>query len=77
MEKFIQLSSNGNLKLQFTNQPPRKFWINVQNLYPTLAREALKKLLPFATAYLCETEFSHYVLSKTKYTSRLDAETDM
>ena len=66
MEKIIELSSDGNLKLQFTNQPLSKFWINVQNAYTTLAREALKKLLAFATTYLCETGFSHYVLTKTK-----------
>ena len=61
MEEFIDFSSDGNLKLQFTNQPPSKFWINVQNAYTTLAREALKKLLAFATTYLCETGFLHYV----------------
>ena len=48
--KFIKLSNDGNLKLHFTNQPLSKFWINVQNAYSTLAREALKKLMPFATA---------------------------
>ena len=49
MKEFIELSRDGNLKLQFTNQPPSKFWINVQNVYSTLAREAQKKRLPFAT----------------------------
>ena len=40
------------LKLQFTSQPPSKFWINVQNAFPTLAREAQKKRFPFATTYV-------------------------
>ena len=31
MEEFIELSSDGNLKLQFTNQ----LWINVENTNPT------------------------------------------
>ena len=68
MEEFIKLSNDGNLKLQFTNQIPNKFWINVQNAYTytTLAREAQKKLLAFATIYLFETRFSHYVLTKLK-----------
>ena len=66
VEEFIELSSDGNLKLQFTNQPPSKFYINVQNAYTTLAGEALKKLLAFATTHLCETKFSHYVLTKHK-----------
>ena len=72
MEEFIKLSTNGNLKLEFTNQPLSKFWINVQNAYTTLAREALKKLLAFAITYLCETGFSHYVLTKIKYAYRTE-----
>ena len=71
MEKFIELSKDGNLKLLFTNQLPSKFWINIHNAYPTLARKALKKLLAFATTYLCETGFSHSVSAKTKHRSRL------
>ena len=77
MEEFIELSSDGNLKLQFTSHLSSKFWLSVQKEYPTLAREALKKLLPFATIYLCETGFSRYVSTKTKYRNRLDAEADM
>ena len=77
MEEFIELLSDGNLKLQLTNQPPNKFWISVQNVYPLLAREALKKLLPFATTYLCETGFLHYASTKTKYRRRLDTKAYM
>ena len=57
MEEFIKFSSNGNLNLQFRNQLPGTFWLNVQNAYSTVAREALKKLLPFANTYLCEAGF--------------------
>ena len=63
MEEFIELSSDANLKLQFIKQLPSKFWINVQNAYTTLARKALKKLLAFATTYLCETG-SHTMCQK-------------
>ena len=77
MEEFIELSSDGNLKLQFTSHLSSKFWLSVQKEYPTLARKALKKLLPFATTYLCETGFSRYVSTETKYRNRLDAEADM
>ena len=77
MEKFIELSSDCNLKLQFTSHILSKFWLSLQKEYPTLAREALKKLLPFATTHLCETGFSRYVSTKTKYRNRLDAEADM
>ena len=77
LEDFIELSSDGNLKLQFASHLSSKFWLSVQKEYPTLAREALKKLLPFATTYLCETGSSRYVSTKTKYGNRLDAEADM
>ena len=77
MEDFIELSSDGNLKLQFTSHLSSKFWLSVQKEYLTLAREALKKLLPFATTHLCETGFSRYVFTKTKYRNRLDTEADM
>ena len=77
MEEAIELSSDGNLQLQFASHLSCKFWLSVQKEYPTLASSALKKLLPFATTYLCEIGFSRYVSTKTKYRNRLDAEADM
>ena len=65
------------IKIKLTNQPPTKFWKNVQNPCPTLARETLEKLLPVATTYLCETKLSHYVSTKTKYRNISDAKADM
>ena len=34
-------------------------------------------ILPFATTYVCELGFSAYVSTKTKYRSRLNAESDI
>ena len=76
-EEFIEFSSNGNAKLQFTSHDPSNFWLNVQNENPVLPSEALKKLLPVATTYLCETGLYRYGSTKTKYRSRLDAKADM
>ena len=42
MKEFIKLLSDGNLKLQFTSHLSSKFWLSVQEEYPTLPREALK-----------------------------------
>ena len=75
MEKFIELSSD--VEVGIHESTLSKFWMNVQNAYPTLAREVLKKLLPVVITYLCKTAFLHYVSTKTKYRSRLDAEADV
>ncbi|XP_025422772.1 zinc finger BED domain-containing protein 5-like [Sipha flava] len=45
--------------------------------YPQLSQKAVLALLPFATTYMCETGFSTYVSTKTKYRNRLDAEPNM
>jgi hypothetical protein len=42
-----------------------------------LAKKALSALIPFATTYLCESEFSALVSVKTKARNRLDARHDM
>ena len=70
MEEFIKLSSDGNLKLQFTNQPRSKFWTSVQNEYHSLAREALKKLLPFATTYYVKQGF--HTMCQQKISTKAD-----
>ena len=54
MKELTELSSDGNLKLQFTSHLSSKFWLSVQKEYPTLAKEALKELLPFAPSYMKE-----------------------
>lgn len=41
-----------------TNKYIGKFWIKVQNKYPSLNKEALKALIPFATTCLCANGFS-------------------
>ncbi|XP_022163151.1 zinc finger BED domain-containing protein 5-like [Myzus persicae] len=55
------------------------FWCSrsITNEYQSLAKKAILALLPFATTYLCETGFSSYVSTKTKYRNKLDAEADM
>lgn len=39
--------------------------------FEDLSQKARTLLLPFATTYLCETGFSAYTATKTKYQNRL------
>ena len=50
LEEDIVMSS---LKIDLTN-----FWLRLRSDYPALANRALKHLVPFCTAYLCEQAFS-------------------
>ena len=54
--------------------PLTEFWCSSKDEYPQLSQKAVLALLPFATTYMCETGFSTYVSTKTKYRNRLDAE---
>jgi len=53
------------------------FWCSsiITNEYQSLDKKAILTLFPFKT-YLCETRFSSYASTKTKYRNKLDAETD-
>lgn len=53
------------------------FWNNITNEYPEEANKALHVLLPFATSYLCEAEFSAVSVLKSKYRAKLSVEKEM
>jgi adenine C2-methylase RlmN of 23S rRNA A2503 and tRNA A37 len=53
------------------------FWAGLKEECPHISSVAVKKLLPFASTYLCETAFSKCAATKTKYRSRVNAEHDM
>ncbi|GBP66088.1 Zinc finger BED domain-containing protein 5 [Eumeta japonica] len=55
----------------------QRFWCRIRDEYPMLGKMALNILLPFPTTYLCDTGFSTYAATKTKYRNRLDAEPDL
>ena len=83
-EALIDLWCDELLRAKFTGQPPHKappplatLWISVRNEYPGLCDAALKKLIPFASTYLCEAGFSALTLIKNKYRSRLAVEADL
>ncbi|MBN3305968.1 ZBED5 protein, partial [Amia calva] len=68
-EQLIDLSSDGELQMEFKTQ--------TMPIYPDLAKLALKVLMPFATTYLCKAGFSALTTVKTKYRQKLDAEKDL
>lgn len=43
----------------------------------SVGKSAVKKLLPFATTYLCESAFSTYTYIKNKYRNKLDGSHDL
>jgi hypothetical protein len=76
-ETFIEMTSDSSLRETFKSKPLAEFWCSLKDEYPQLSQRAVSGLLPFATTYMCETGFSAYVSTKTKYRNRLDAEPNM
>lgn len=72
-ESLIDLTSDSQVKQNFSELSLNDFWSSLIQEYPSVARRAVRVLLPFATMHLCETGFSYYAATKTKYRKRLDA----
>lgn len=72
-ESLIDLTSDSQVKQNFSELSLNDFWSSLTQEYPSIARRAVHVLLPFATMHLCETGFSYYAATKTKYRKRLDA----
>ena len=70
-EKFAELTSDTILRLRFSQVPLHESWIEIKSEYPLLSEMAMNKLLPFCTAYLCESAFSTLTYIKSKYRSTL------
>ena len=43
------------------------FWASMYKMYPTVSKFVIKKLIPFATSWLCETGYSAMCALKTKH----------
>jgi len=70
-EELIDIRSENSLELEFHEKCLTEFWICRQKEYPAIAKEALLRLMPFATTYLCETAFSSLLVIKNKHRSCL------
>ena len=76
-EILIDLISDSQLKQKFDDIPLNNFWCNLMEEYPSLAKRAVRVLIPFTTTYLSETGFSHYSTIKTRHRNRRDAACDV
>ncbi|GFX04771.1 zinc finger BED domain-containing protein 5 [Trichonephila clavipes] len=76
-ESFIDFTSSGEIKRQFSNKTLFQFWAEVDDEFSELKTKAFRILLPFSTSYLCETGFSAVAALKTKYRSQLNIEKEL
>ncbi|CAG4996917.1 unnamed protein product [Parnassius apollo] len=65
-EELMEMKTDRTLKLKFSETDLEQFWLCVKNEYPLLSKHAIAILLPFATTYLSELEFSTLTTIKTK-----------
>jgi hypothetical protein len=54
-----------------------EFWMSVKDEYPVLSAKTLVVLIPFATSYLCEAEFSAVAVLKSKCHVKINVEQEM
>uniref|UniRef100_A0A8C9QX36 Zinc finger BED domain-containing protein 5-like n=1 Tax=Scleropages formosus TaxID=113540 RepID=A0A8C9QX36_SCLFO len=76
-EQLVELKSDTRLRHLYSSCSLPSFWLTVMTEYPQLSDAAVKLLLPFASAYLCEVGFSKLTALKTKYRNRLQVEDDL
>lgn len=76
-EQALEIKNNSAAKYDFENMDNPSFWVKYLKVYPRLAEETLKLLLPFSSTYLCEKAFSAVVVIKTKYRNKLDITGDL
>ena len=84
-EKFMDMTieaknctSFASLKEQYPKDSANiHLWASMNPLYPTVSKFVKRKLIPFATTWLCETAFSALFVLKTKHRIRLDVEADL
>ena len=65
--EFSELSSDFNLKVNFSKKCLSSFWVSVKTEYRLLSELAILALLSFVSTYLCEKSFLTLTYVKTKY----------
>ena len=70
-EEFSELSSDFNMKVNFSKKSLNCFLVNVKTEYPLLSKLAILALLPFASTYPSQKSFSTLTYAKTIYQSNL------
>ena len=76
-EELIDLRASELLKIEFNAKTLEEFWCSQKQSYQSLAKQAIRSMIPFATTYLCEAGFLALVTMKTKHRNRMDVQHDM
>ncbi|XP_064100780.1 protein FAM200A-like [Macrobrachium nipponense] len=76
-DEFLDLKNDSTARDLFKVKSVTEFWCAMCQSYYKVSMIALRVLIPFASAYLCETGFSTLVNIKTKNRNRLDVGDDM
>uniref|UniRef100_UPI00358F884D protein FAM200C-like n=1 Tax=Myxine glutinosa TaxID=7769 RepID=UPI00358F884D len=76
-DELIEFQNDSGCRDVFEASSISEFWPKMMGSYPNIVKECLRKLLPFATTYLCESGFSTLVQLKTKAQNHLECEADL
>ena len=76
-DELIDLRNDSGCKDVFYHSSVTEFLAKMSSSYQNVAKVCLRKLLPFASTYLCESGFSSLLHLKTKARNRLEVEDDL
>ena len=76
-DRFCMLITDSFARGIYQKKSPTEFWCDVSEPYPQTFKLAFRILLPFATAYFCESGFLALLHMKTKERNRLKMKDDM
>ena len=83
-EEFMDMTTEATNRISFASLKEYSkdstyipFSASMNPVYPTISKFVIRKLIPFATTWLCETAFSALCVLKTKHRNRLDVEADL
>ena len=76
-EDLLEVRADQKLLTKFETTPLSQFYVYLEKEHPQVCKEAIKRLIPFATTYLCEADFSTLAAIKAKMRNRLDSENDI
>jgi hypothetical protein len=76
-EELIDIATQTCSRDTYDRVPLINFWAGLEEEFLQISSLAAREFLPFVSTYLCESGFSRFAATKTKYRSGLNAEHDM
>ena len=73
----MKLRNDSAGREMFMTKSLSQFWRSMLSSEPKLSTEALRVIISFASAYLCESEFSALMHIRSEACNQLDLEDDM